>query len=53
LLSKNLANRFGVGEQRVTGKLQAFDRALSGFIISSAASVKQRTPLRSAKEQAL
>src|SRR5206468_7573174 len=39
LLSENLANRLGVGHQRVSGKLQAVDRTLGGFFVARAARV--------------
>src|SRR5205823_317720 len=42
LLSENLANRLGVGDQRVSRKLQAFDRPLSGFFVASAAGVSHK-----------
>src|SRR5215471_12545402 len=38
-LLENLANRFYVGEQRVTHKFQAFDRSLRSFAVPGAASI--------------
>jgi len=39
---ENLANRLGVGKQRVARKFQAFDRALSSFFVAGAARVSHK-----------
>ena len=42
LRSQNLANRLGVSDQRVPGKLQAFDGAIGCFFVAGAAGVSNK-----------